>query len=61
MWLLINLRIVGSDMITIIYVFGVKTSINAVKFEFFTSIDWNSVCDLLNYITYNIIIKIILW
>lgn len=45
--LYIYLRIVLSDMITITYVFGVKTSINAANVELRTSMLWKWACSLL--------------
>lgn len=41
------LRMVESDVTTMTYVFDVKTSMKAAKFEFLTSIDWNCAANLL--------------
>ena len=41
------LRILGSDMMTMTYVFEVKTSIKAAKLEFRTSMLWNEAANLL--------------
>lgn len=41
------LRMVESDVTTMTYVFDVKTSMKAAKFEFRTSIDWNCAANLL--------------
>jgi hypothetical protein len=38
---------VGSDMMTMMYVLEVKTSMKAAKFELRTSMLWNCACDLL--------------
>ena len=40
-------RISGSDMMTIMYVLGVKTSMNEAKHEFRTSMLWNCAWSLL--------------
>lgn len=44
-----NSRIVESDVTTMTYVFDVKTSMKAAKFEFRTSIDWNCAASLLSF------------
>lgn len=42
-----NLRIEGSDITTITYVFEVKMSIKAAKLEFLTSMLWKEAASLL--------------
>lgn len=42
-----NLRMEGSDMTTITYVFDVKMSMKAAKLEFLTSMLWKEAANLL--------------